>query len=229
MQTQYLTQLPQAYAGMPADGGPHDVTTGLNDMTVAIPFGLGMVYNGTYRHYRLPAASSDKISGISGFTQSVNTIGSTMWPPTAGIPPGDVVNLYEHGRLYVIPETSVVENQAVYCRFAFGSQAANAQPGAFRGDADVVASWASSTGVLAGTQVVNGGQLYQCTKAGTTAGSGGPTGTGSGIVDGTANWAWIAAQAAGASAVLVPGALFASPSTAPGGLSIIAFDKLINI
>jgi hypothetical protein len=38
---------------------------------------------------------------------------------------------------------------------------------------------------------VNSGNVYECTTAGTSAGSGGPTGTGSNITDGTAVWRWV--------------------------------------
>lgn len=50
-------------------------------------------------------------------------------------------------------------------------------------------AWAASTAVTAqSTFCLNGGNAYQCVQAGTTAASGGPTGTGTGIVDGTAKW-----------------------------------------
>lgn len=41
-----------------------------------------------------------------------------------------------------------------------------------------------------GGQYRRGGELYRCTTAGTSASSGGPTGTGSSITDGTAVWAY---------------------------------------
>jgi len=51
--------------------------------------------------------------------------------------------------------------------------------------------WAASTAYLLNQQVSIGGNVYRCTTAGTSASSGGPTGTGSGISDGTAVWAYI--------------------------------------
>lgn len=57
-------------------------------------------------------------------------------------------------------------------------------------------AWTVSTAYLVGALVTAGGNLYQCTTAGTSASSGaGPTGTGSGIVDGTAQWAYVSAAA----------------------------------
>ncbi len=48
--------------------------------------------------------------------------------------------------------------------------------------------WTISTAYIVGNIVTNGDAIYQCTTAGTSAGSGGPTGLGTGIVDGTAVW-----------------------------------------
>ena len=55
-------------------------------------------------------------------------------------------------------------------------------------------TWAQSQVVAIGAQWQAGGNVYTCTKAGTTLGSGaGPTGAGSGIVDGTAAWNYLRA------------------------------------
>jgi uncharacterized phage protein gp47/JayE len=53
-------------------------------------------------------------------------------------------------------------------------------------------AWASGTAYAAGALRSNGGKIYLCTVAGTSAGSGGPTGTGTAIVDNTATWRYIA-------------------------------------
>lgn len=53
------------------------------------------------------------------------------------------------------------------------------------------ASWASGTPYALYAVVVNGGSLYECVTAGTSAGSGGPTGTGDDITDNTAHWRWL--------------------------------------
>lgn len=42
-----------------------------------------------------------------------------------------------------------------------------------------------------GSIVTNGGNVYWCSKSGVPAGSGGPTGTGTGIVDGTVHWDYV--------------------------------------
>lgn len=54
--------------------------------------------------------------------------------------------------------------------------------------------WQPSEAVVVGpppSYCYNGANLYKCTSSGTTAGSGGPTGTGTGIADGGAVWAYI--------------------------------------
>jgi hypothetical protein len=52
-------------------------------------------------------------------------------------------------------------------------------------------AWVASVSVIVGEHRTNGGNLYRCTTAGTTASSGGPTGTGGSITDGTAVWAYV--------------------------------------
>jgi hypothetical protein len=51
-------------------------------------------------------------------------------------------------------------------------------------------AWVASTAYVVGDRVANGGNQYRCTVAGTSAGSGGPSGTGGAIVDGGATWAF---------------------------------------
>jgi len=53
---------------------------------------------------------------------------------------------------------------------------------------DPIPAWQASTAYSLGEFVSNGGSYYKCSQAGTSAASGGPTGTGTGISDGTAKW-----------------------------------------
>ena len=56
----------------------------------------------------------------------------------------------------------------------------------------LIPAWASGTAYLKGEVVTNdSGKVYRCITAGTTAGSGGPTGTGDDIADNTAHWAYV--------------------------------------
>lgn len=56
----------------------------------------------------------------------------------------------------------------------------------------IPADWAGTTAVQVGARAVNDSpkKVYDCITAGTTAGSGGPTGRGQAITDGTAVWQW---------------------------------------
>lgn len=54
------------------------------------------------------------------------------------------------------------------------------------------AAWTGNTAYAVNAQVINNiANIYICTVAGTSAASGGPTGTGSGIVDGSVTWNWV--------------------------------------
>lgn len=55
-----------------------------------------------------------------------------------------------------------------------------------------ITAWASSTSYSVGNRRSNGGNAYQCIKAGTSASSGGPSGTGTSIADGSAAWKFLA-------------------------------------
>lgn len=49
-------------------------------------------------------------------------------------------------------------------------------------------TWAALTAYVSGNTVINSGRVYRCTTGGTSAASGGPSATGTGITDGTAVW-----------------------------------------
>lgn len=53
-------------------------------------------------------------------------------------------------------------------------------------------AWAGTTAYVLGDFVTNGANQYKCTTAGTSAASGGPTGQGTGITDGTVVWDYCA-------------------------------------
>jgi len=51
-------------------------------------------------------------------------------------------------------------------------------------------SWIASTAYVTADRVVNSSNQYRCTTGGTSASSGGPTGTGGSIADGSVTWAY---------------------------------------
>lgn len=60
----------------------------------------------------------------------------------------------------------------------------------------VTTAWAGTTAYALDAYVTNGGNTYSCQTAGTSAGAGGPTGTGTAIVDGTCTWNYVATNTA---------------------------------
>lgn len=57
-----------------------------------------------------------------------------------------------------------------------------------------VSAWTPSTTYAVGARATNGGNVYQCTaETGPSAGSGGPSGTGTAITDGGVTWRWLGA------------------------------------
>ncbi len=62
-------------------------------------------------------------------------------------------------------------------------------------DERIAPAWAAGTAYAVGDRVLNdtGPRTYVCTAAGTSAGSGGPTGTAAAITDGGVTWAFVAA------------------------------------
>jgi hypothetical protein len=55
---------------------------------------------------------------------------------------------------------------------------------------DRLPEWEGSTEYLLGDRVYNGAGIYLCVTEGTSASSGGPTGTSSAVVDGSVTWQW---------------------------------------
>lgn len=55
---------------------------------------------------------------------------------------------------------------------------------------DIFPEWQPLTAYLLRRYVRNGANLYECVTAGTSASSGGPTGTAAEITDGTVTWCW---------------------------------------
>lgn len=52
-------------------------------------------------------------------------------------------------------------------------------------------AWTATTAYIVGKVVTNGGNIYLCTVLGTSAGAGGPSGTGAVIPDNTVTWAYV--------------------------------------
>ncbi|KQO53059.1 hypothetical protein [Methylobacterium sp. Leaf85] len=77
-------------------------------------------------------------------------------------------------------------------------------------------AWTGSTVTTVGTRRTNVGNVYEATAAGTTASTGGPTGTAASITDGSVTWKYISAATSGQ--ILLTGLPFAADATAPRAL-----------
>jgi hypothetical protein len=71
------------------------------------------------------------------------------------------------------------------------STAPNTPAGAVWNIHNGIAAWTGSATMLLGARRSNNGVAYQCVLGGITAANGGPMGTGSNILDGTARWAFL--------------------------------------
>lgn len=78
-------------------------------------------------------------------------------------------------------------------------------------------AWAASTAYALAAQVTNGGNVYAVVVAGTSAASGGPTGTGNAIVDGTVTWTYLGVVHANPYVHDFP--TYAYSTSAPSGLT----------
>lgn len=85
--------------------------------------------------------------------------------------------------------------------------------------------WVLSTAYILQQQVSNGGNVYRCITAGTSASSGGPTTTSTNITDGTAHWAYMwpakmSMMASGAAGVITAAAGVTITGNVPTGMSL---------
>jgi hypothetical protein len=168
------TNLIGAEYGLRSRLGYEEWVTGISGLTNAIiPF-VGSQKSG----------STDKLFAASpqGIWDCTNSTATPSQLITYGITTGDagwgtscivatpagrfLVHCDEENGMYVYPEAGPW---------------AKAAPGA-------TVPWAPTTAYLVGDKVVNGPNTYNATVGGTSAGSGGPTGTGTGITDGTVTW-----------------------------------------
>jgi hypothetical protein len=89
----------------------------------------------------------------------------------------------------IASNTCIASGLATFARW-FASNGTTAHMDCTVGWAAQQGAWQASTAYTLGQTVSNNGNVYACTTAGTSAGSGGPTGTGSSISDNTVVWAY---------------------------------------
>ncbi len=88
--------------------------------------------------------------------------------------------------------TSVLNNVSFNAYSLSGITVTNAGEGYTNAPSISIGSgWAASTAYTVGTQVTNGGNLYTCTQAGTSATANGPLDYGNSLTDGTVKWDYV--------------------------------------
>jgi len=123
-------------------------------------------------------AANDTVLATFGLSASGGTISNDTW--TLAVDAATVQGEDEAGAGTVATKADIKTSGG----------AANI-PGLTVGPAST--AWQGSSAVVLGQVQSNGGNLYEVVTAGTTASSGGPTGTGTGITDGTAVWDYLMA------------------------------------
>lgn len=179
------------------EGGPNDPSTVILKSGDTIFRGVLSVVNSPTRLTLTTAPTFNAILAdflLNNFRHSINDTNSfydvgcggngVMWV-TAGANNG----IYFSG----IPKTVSTSTAAVSSASAIVNFSAGVDLYAMKlryGDGLRVGAdpWAANEVVAVGTTRYTDTRTYRCITAGTTAGSGGPTGTGSNITDGTAHW-----------------------------------------
>lgn len=169
----------QKYATSSDGESPIHVTVGSDVATLRVFFtgGTAFLHIRSFSIYALATESNPKpLRVFTGLSQNDDTFYSTGVPGT---------NLGGH----FVARGERIMNAA----------AASGQPSGWVCTAEgwLAKAWVLSTAYVIGDLVTNDtGKTYEMTAtSGTSAGSGGPTGTGSGIIDGSCTWNYIGTQA----------------------------------
>jgi hypothetical protein len=130
--------------------------------------------------YPVPGASAQGTFLVFEYI-SASWIHPARWEPTTAYTSGSsYVSVGQN--IYVSGTTASSGTRAPTVSYGIG------QDGGVLWQSLTTAAWASSTLYNAGDYVTNGGLLYVATAPGTSAGSGGPSGSGTGITDNTVTW-----------------------------------------
>lgn len=166
-----------------------------------------------------PSASGAYPSWIAGATYYVGNVvqanggtyrcigigpanNTAQWQPGIGVSVGQQYN--NNGSIYQCIVAGTTAAASTGSNGPWGS-------GSYIGDNDVVwsyvqgtqgismSAWLASHLYAVGAEAINGGNVYIVTTGGTSASSGGPTGTGTGIHDGGVIWSYVGVYTAGPS------------------------------
>lgn len=118
-QLTYTQEMPVAFAGMLADGGPKFASTGINQETgtTEIPFGAIVVQGTTENGAKLPSAAGDATK-IRGVALHGHNYEQPLQVGSLGPKPGVVFSVLEKGRVWVTVETAVAIGDRAFVRYA---------------------------------------------------------------------------------------------------------------
>lgn len=131
-QTTFSNNIATAYPGMLADSGFHDIRTFAQaESSAEIPFGCGVVRNGTDRQAILPVDVNSKLVGVLVHSHDYAPnyeLGAT------GVKPKNPLSILNRGRIWVRVEEAVVCDDLAWCRHT--ANGGNTQKGSWRKTTD---------------------------------------------------------------------------------------------
>lgn len=152
-----------------------------------------MTYATTIKTGRMTVVRDALNSGTLEFLNaSAQVMGSTTLNPSSGSVTGDLLTLAGFPKTAVAAVASSWAAPVTSARFR-SSAAADVKTALTVGlNPSAAPAWQGSQAYTADQTITNGVNQYRVVTGGTSAASGGPTGTGASITDGTVTWAWIA-------------------------------------
>jgi phage tail sheath gpL-like len=169
----------------------------MSDLPIATCTAAGSVITIVYKHKGLTGEDFPVRFNVSPAATGVGVCAATAGFTTAASGAGSMVVAL--GALSV--STAVADADTAVAIAANVAISFNADSYPLYAKVATGVAWQASTVYAVGQRVTNSAKFYECTAAGTSAGSGGPTTTSSAITDGTVTWAYVANATAGIAAV----------------------------
>ena len=128
-QTAVTITADEGFAGMAADSGSKDILSRSLQSGTA-EFGRAVVEGTDQGEFALPSGASFEMLGVTLFNHTNRTDSLTS---TDGVDAGQVTDILQKGRIWVLPEEAVVRTDPVFVRHTTNG---GDTPGGFRQDAD---------------------------------------------------------------------------------------------
>lgn len=189
------------YSG-PRPATPETTATGTALATNNLNATFGTQTNGVVTANAITSATASA-TGIPGYFRLLNSSSAAQidlvvapaWGASLAYPAGQIVT---NGGNYYLVTTAGTSASSGGPTTTAASITDNTVTWKYLGPV-TAGAWAASTAYVVNQVVTNGGNSYKCVAAGTSASSGGPSGTGSAtITDGTATWVYVSSAGAAA-------------------------------